>query len=245
MQKHDMIVIGSSAGGVTALKELLCAFPKGTEASFFVIQHLAPDSKSYLAPILDKVTELPVTVPADMEPVRSGHIYVAPPDHHIVVEKGHMLVRKGPKENRFRPSIDVTMRSLAYAYEGRVIGIVLTGRLSDGTSGLWTIKEMGGTVIVQDPEEALFPSMPDSVLKAVQVDHVLPLREIGPMVNTLIGRPVAAQVNTDKPALERMKVEIDIAAQQNALEKGIMHMGEKNEPDLSRMRRNAHRNPGR
>jgi two-component system chemotaxis response regulator CheB len=222
-----MIVIGSSAGGVTALKELLQTFPKDIPATVFVVQHLSPDSESFLGSILNKVTKIPVVVPADMEPVRQGHIYLARPDHHMVIEDGHILVRKGPKENRFRPSIDVTMRSLAYAYDGRVTGIVLTGRLSDGTSGLWTVKEMGGTVIVQNPADALYPDMPGNVLKAVQVDYVLPLTEIGPLVNTLIGRPVTAKTKPNQPVKHRIKVEIDIAAQENAFEKGIIHMGEK------------------
>ncbi len=162
-----------------------------------------------------------------MEPVRVGHIYLAPPDHHMVVKEDHILVRRGPKENRFRPSIDVTMRSLAYAYDGRVTGIVLTGRLGDGSSGLWTIKEMGGTVIIQDPADALFRDMPDNALKAVQADHVLPLKDIGPLLKNHIGRPLAPRIDTNRPAQQRMKAEIDIAAQENAFEKGIINMGEK------------------
>jgi two-component system chemotaxis response regulator CheB len=227
MENHDMIVIGSSAGGVTALKELLHSFPKDSPASFFVVQHLSPDSESYLASILNNVTEIPVVVPKDSEPIRQGHIYLAPPDHHMIVEQDRILVRKGPKENRFRPSIDVTMRSLAYAYDGRVTGIVLTGRLSDGTSGLWTVKEMGGTVIVQSPSDALYPDMPGNALRAVEVDYVLPLAEIGPLVNSLIGRPLASKKKTGHPDRKRLKVEIGIAAQENAFEQGITTMGEK------------------
>jgi two-component system, chemotaxis family, protein-glutamate methylesterase/glutaminase len=227
MQGHDMIVIGSSAGGVAALKELLQTFPKDTAASFFIVQHLAPDAKSILASILGKATEIPVIVPKDLEPVKIGHIYLAPPDHHMVIKDDRILVRRGPKENRFRPSIDVTMRSLAYAYDGRVTGIILTGRLGDGSSGLWTIKEMGGTGIVQDPADALFPDMPDNALKAVQADHILPLKEIGPMVKKHIGRPVTSRTGHNPPVHRRMEAEIDIAAQENAFEKGVVNMGEK------------------
>jgi two-component system, chemotaxis family, protein-glutamate methylesterase/glutaminase len=227
MQGHDMVVIGSSAGGVAALKELLQIFPRDTPASFFIVQHLSPDTKSVLASILARVTDIPVIVPKDLEPIRNGHIYLAPPDHHMIIEDNRILIRRGPKENRFRPSIDVTMRSLAYAHDGRVTGIILTGRLGDGSSGLWTIKEMGGTVIVQDPADALFPDMPGNALKAVQADHILPLKEIGPLVLSRVGRAVSSRTGADQPVRKRIEAEIDIAAEEHAFEKGVTDMGEK------------------
>lgn len=117
------------------------------------------------------------------------------------------------------------MRSVAY--DERVTGIILTGRLGDGSSGLWMIKEMGGTAIVQDPADTLFPDMPDNALKAVKADHILPLKEIGPMVNKHIGRHFTSRTGGNPPGKRRLKAEIDIAAQESAFEKGLIEMGDK------------------
>ncbi len=175
MAKRDIVVIGASAGGVDALKTLAAALPADFGATLFVVLHVSPHSPSYLPDILNYADPLKATHPRDGEPIQRGHIYVAPPDHHLLIEYDQVLVKKGPKENRFRPSIDALFRSAAYNYGSRVIGVVLTGMLDDGTSGLWSVKRMGGLGIIQQPDDAPYASMPDSVLQYVEVDYQVPI----------------------------------------------------------------------
>jgi two-component system chemotaxis response regulator CheB len=227
LQGHDIVVIGSSAGGVPALKEIAGSFNKKLNASIFIVQHLAADHASYLPQILSQEGQLPAVHPKDGDTIETGKIYIAPPDHHMLIEDGHILVKRGPKENNFRPSIDALMRSAAYWYGTRVIGIVLTGYLNDGTSGLWSVKQFGGTTVVQSPADAAHPDMPLNVLEYVDVDYNLPLAAIGPLISTLVNSPSKADPPEDPLLKIRMKAEIDIAAQQNALSKGINRMGEK------------------
>jgi two-component system chemotaxis response regulator CheB len=225
MKEHRLVVIGSSAGGVNALRELAGFLDSQLNASVLVVQHVSPNSESILPHILTRAGKLPARHPFDGEQIHKGVIYVAPPDHHMIVSDDHILVKKGPKENRFRPSIDVLMRSAAYWFGPNVIGIVLTGRLDDGTSGLWSIKQLGGITIVQNPDDALYPSMPTSALKKVDVDYNLPLSQIGPMISKLAADPVADHTPKDHEMLKRIKTEIDISAQQYAMDRGILEIG--------------------
>lgn len=185
MPTHDIIVIGASAGGVEALKEVAKALPVDLPAAVIVVIHVFPRSRSLLPEILNDVGPLHASHPADGEAIREGQIYIAPPDHHLVVEKGHLHLSLGPKEQHQRPCINVTFRSAATAYGERVVGVILTGQLDDGTAGLWDIKRHGGIAVVQTPEEAMFPSMPLSALREVDVDHTLKLAEIGPLLTQL------------------------------------------------------------
>jgi two-component system chemotaxis response regulator CheB len=240
MEKRDIIVIGSSAGGVNALQEIVASLPQDLNASIFIVQHVTPGAISLLPRILTYKGNLNAAHPADGEIIRQGMIYVAPPDHHMIIERDRILVKKGPKENRFRPSIDALFRSAAYSYGPRVIGVVLTGMLDDGTSGMWSVKRLGGIGIIQTPEDAAFPSMPNSVLEYVKVDHVLPLSEIAHKLAELVNSPAVGAAAVDAavdaaavdaapvqvPELERMKTEIEIAAQKFAFEKGVLDMGE-------------------
>jgi two-component system chemotaxis response regulator CheB len=163
MANRDIIVIGASAGGVEALSDFFSGLPANLEATIFVVLHIPPYSPSSLPVILTRCGHMSASHPKDGEEVRPGQVYIAPPDHHLLVELGRVLIKRGPKENRFRPSVDALFRSAAYAYGRRVIGIVLSGALDDGTSGLWTIKRLGGVAIVQQPEDACVPNMPRSV----------------------------------------------------------------------------------
>lgn len=225
MDKRDIIVIGSSAGGVTVLKQLAACLPKGLPAAVFIAQHLSADLPSLLPRILSDAGPLQAIHPEDGQEIKDGMIYVAPPDHHLIIEDGHVLVKRGPKENSFRPSIDALMRSAAYWYGSRVIGIVLTGYRNDGTSGLWSIKQFGGTTIIQNPEDAEYPDMPRSVLEYVEVDYNLPLAEIAALITKLVGTLPDMSRQIPDPTQRRIKAELEIAAQQNAFEKGIMKMG--------------------
>ncbi|GAB3687420.1 chemotaxis protein CheB [Spirosoma flavus] len=226
MAKRDIIVIGTSAGGVYALKELVAVLPADFKASIFVVMHVSAHSPSYLPEILTTAGKLKAIHPKDGEPIQQGHIYIAPPDHHLLIEYDQVIVKKGPKENRFRPSIDALFRSAAYMHGPRVIGIVLTGLLDDGTSGMWTVKRLGGLTIVQEPDEALYPSMPDSVLNNVEVDHCVSIAEMGSLLNQLIEETVPGRPDVEPDVRERMEAEVNIAAQDSAFEQGIIGMGE-------------------
>ena len=227
MARRDIVVIGSSAGGVLALKELVASLPATFNAPIFVVQHVAPYATSMLPEILSHAGPLKAVHPADGDPIRAGYIYIAPPDHHLLVENDRVLVKKGPKENRFRPSIDALFRSAAYTFGHRVIGVVLTGLLDDGTSGMWSIKRLGGVGIVQQPDDAQYPSMPSSVLEYVDVDYVVPLAELAALLCRLTtedNAPDAHQLPPDEQ--ERLATEVKIAAQKNAFEMGILDMGD-------------------
>jgi two-component system, chemotaxis family, protein-glutamate methylesterase/glutaminase len=168
-----VVVAGASAGGVEALVQLVRSLPADFPYAVLVVLHVAPTGTSVLPAILARACRLVVASPADGEQLRPGHVYVAPPDVHLVVEETHLRLSQAPRENGHRPAIDPTMRSAAAAYEGDTIGIVLSGSRDDGTAGLMAIKANGGTAIVQDPEEAMYPAMPLSAMAHVEPDAVL------------------------------------------------------------------------
>ncbi len=176
-----MIVIGASAGGVEALGRLTAELPADLDATLFVVLHVGTH-KSQLPALLNNSGRLRACHPGNGEPIRRGCIYVAPPDHHMVLEQGVIRLTRGPRENWARPAVDPLFRSAARAFGSDVIGIILTGGLNDGTAGLFEIKQRGGTTIVQDPDDAAEPGMPRSALQHVAVDHCLPLREIPPLL---------------------------------------------------------------
>ncbi len=211
MNGHDIIVIGTSAGGLKAVSAVLGELPADLPAAVFVVQHLTPDQESRLPELLNDVSDLPVSSPPDGESVVPGRVYVAAPDHHLLLHDGRVRVLRGPQENRFRPSIDALFRSAARAYGSRVIGTVLTGFLDDGTVGLQTIKKRGGVTVVQDPDEAEYPSMPKSALRHVNVDHVVPIAEAGALLTRLVAEPRADQ--SDFPMTAEIEIESDIAEQ--------------------------------
>lgn len=185
MPRHDIFVIGASSGGVEALTRLAAALPPNFPAAVFVVMHTLPRTRSHLPEIVTRAGGPPAHHPVDGEQIEHGKIYVAPPDYHLVVEREHIHLSLGPKEQHHRPSINVTFRSAAFAYGERVVGVVLTGELDDGTAGLWEIKRRGGVAVVQNPEEAAFPSMPLSALREIEVDHTIKLSSIGALFEAL------------------------------------------------------------
>ena len=212
MPGHDIIVIGASAGGIKALGVLVGALPADIDATLFIVQHLAADTPSILPQILADVGSLPASHPSDGEPILPGRIYVAPPDYHLLLNQGSMRVVRGPQENRFRPAIDALFRSAARTYGPRVVGVVLTGYLDDGTVGLQAVKKRGGVALVQDPNEAEYPSMAKSALRYVQVDRCLPLAEIPDLLVHLSKEPAAEE--DAYPVTEEIEIESKIAEQQ-------------------------------
>jgi len=222
---RDIVVIGASAGGVTALMDLVKALPADFPAPIFVVLHLPADSPSFLPQMLNPVSALPVRHPQDGETVAAGTIYLAPPDHHLLLEDDKVLVTRGPKENRFRPSIDALFRSAAYTYGPRVIGVVLTGYLDDGTSGLWSVQRMGGQAIVQEPRDAEQPSMPTNALEFVAADYVVPLSQLAALLVRLTQERVPAKTRLPAAELDLLKIELTIAKQGGGFELGIIDMG--------------------
>lgn len=201
MPGHDIIVLGASAGGVQALSQVIGELPRDLPSAVFVVLHVARYGASAMPAILSRAGALPARHPSEGEAIEAGKVYVAPPDHHIVLEDGHVRLSRAPSENGHRPAVDVLFRTAAYSYGNRVVGVVLTGNLDDGTAGLAEIKTSGGVAVVQDPAEADHPGMPTSAVQNVQVDHVLPLAEIAPLLVRLAHQPVGP----DNPALERRK----------------------------------------
>jgi two-component system chemotaxis response regulator CheB len=164
--------------------------------------------------------------PTDGQRIEPSAIYVAPPDHHMIIEGEYILIKKGPKENRFRPCIDTLFRSAAYSYKENVIGVILTGMLDDGSSGMWSVKRMGGITIVQDPAEALYASMPSSVLQYTDVDYVLPLSKISALLTEIVAEPIKQHAALDEKQEKLLKTEIEIAGEENGFDKGILEMGD-------------------
>ena len=180
-----LIVIGTSAGGVQALTSLLQGLPSNLPAAVCIVMHLSPILESQLPEILNRVSALPASHPQSNEQLKQGRVYVAPPNRHLVIEDGNMSLNTGPTENRHRPAIDPMFRSAATAFDGKTIGVVLTGTLDDGAAGLWEIKKRGGIAVVQAPDDATHPDMPISAIKSVAVDHVVPIKEMGALLSQL------------------------------------------------------------
>lgn len=206
-----VIVIGTSAGGMPALTQLVAQLDARLPAAVLVVQHLAPDSTGEpLVTRLSHHTSLRCQLAQDGRPLAAGHLYLAPPDRHLLVKDGRLLVTKGPRENNYRPSADALFRSAAVAYGPTAIGVVLTGMLHDGTAGLDFIKRCGGIAVVQDPAEAEFPSMPESALLGASVDHVVRLEQMGDLLRKLTA-PELPRPESAPPVPEDLKIEAAIA----------------------------------
>jgi two-component system chemotaxis response regulator CheB len=213
MPTRDIIVIGASAGGVSALQRLCAGLPENLPASLFVAQHLSPSARSVLPQLLDRAGPLRALSPVDGQAIEPGHIYVGAPDRHLLIRDGRILMRRGPFENRTRPAANALFRSAAIHYGARVIGVVLTGLLDDGTEGLIAIKAAGGISLVQDPDDAEWPSMPRNALSRDHVDHALPLDELAALLTTLCREEAGPSVALPREYL----IEDRIAAQEFAV----------------------------
>lgn len=215
MAHRDLVVIGASAGGVEALQQILRQLSPDFDAAVLIVLHTSNHAGSVLPRILERAGTLPVSQPADGETIQHGHVYVAPPDYHMIVEGDLIRVIQGPRENLHRPAIDPLFRSAAAAYGQRAIGVILTGALDDGTSGLMVLAARGGTAIVQDPQSAMFASMPASALEQVPEAEVLPLPDIAARLEELVGEALPEQRQTrsrDDLAAKEIKIaELDMS----------------------------------
>lgn len=205
-----ILVIGASAGGLDALGRLVAQLPTTFPAPVLIVQHMAADATGLmLLKVLTAKGRMPCKLAEDGDELETGCIYIAPSDHHLLVEKGAILVTKGARENRSRPAIDPLFRSAAVAYDAGVIGVLLTGYLDDGTAGMMAIKRCGGLCIVQDPKDAAYPDMPQNALNNLNVDHTVQLDAMGALLVSLVKKPVQI---TKLPGIpEDIKVEAKIA----------------------------------
>ena len=222
MANRDVIVMGASAGGLQALSRVVKQLPGDLKAAVFIVWHVSPHHRSILPEVLTAAGKLKAQHASDGERIENGKIYVAPPDHHLLVEAGRVRLTIGPKENRFRPAVDSLFRSAAYAFGARVVGVVLTGGLDDGTAGLWAIKDRGGIAVVQDPAEAEQPSMPSSAVNNVEVDYCLPVSEIPQLLVRLSRESVDEKGAAVSKELE---IETRIALEDNAADLDVAQLG--------------------
>ncbi|ACC76050.1 chemotaxis protein CheB [Paraburkholderia phymatum] len=207
--KGRIFVIGASQGGIEAISALIAQLPADFPAPVFVAQHIAASSLGGLPRILGRAGSLPAAHPRDMEIFERGKVYVAPPDRHMLLQRGYVCLSRGPRENHVRPAIDPLFRSAASAYGAAVVGVILTGHLDDGTAGLMAVKDRGGVAIVQDHAEAVAPSMPRSAHAHVSIDHCCTLSKMGAILVDLASDDVGSQVPAANPLIE---VETRIAA---------------------------------
>lgn len=209
---RDIIVVGASAGGLQALRDLCATLSPDLDAAILVVRHIAPGGPGNLPAILSAAGPLPARQAVEGAAIQRGCIHVAPPDQHLLLDGERMRLRRGPPENRARPAIDPLFRSAAASFAGRTVGVILSGYLNDGTSGLHAIKRCGGLAVVQAPEDAEAPDMPAYAMEHAEVDYILPAGRIGGLLNELARQPAPAA----SPVPEDVRLEAAIAASEEA-----------------------------
>jgi two-component system chemotaxis response regulator CheB len=207
MGNRDILTIGTSAGGVEALLSLAKGFPANLPASVLVTIHLSRDFRSSLDELMSSAGPLPARFATDGEALRKGNIYIAPPDRHLIIDDDRVYLGIGPRENNSRPAIDPMMRSAACCCGGRAVGVVLTGTLGDGASGLWAIGRCGGLTVVQDPRRARFSEMPQAALEKVHPNHVVDLNDMPRLLESLVHQPEGEPM----PVPDNLCEEVNIA----------------------------------
>jgi two-component system chemotaxis response regulator CheB len=184
--------MGASAGGIEALRTVIAGLPADYNGVVLVVLHIPADGGNALPAILDRAGPLHAAAAVDGELLRAGRVYVCSADHHLLLGDGRVLVRRGPRENGHRPAVDPLFRSAARYYGTRVVAVVLSGTLSDGTAGLRAVRAQGGVAVVQDPSDAIYAGMPASAIETVGADHVVPTAAIGSLLDALADEEVAA-----------------------------------------------------
>ena len=221
VNRRDIVVIGASAGGLDAVRALLVPVEAGFPAAFFFVTHLAP-GPSRLDEVLAADISLEVRFAKHGEAIRPGTLLIAPPDRHLILERERVVLTRGPRENLWRPSIDVLFRCAAVAFASRVIGIVLSGALDDGSSGLRAVEQCGGLCMVQSPADAPHPHMPESALRAVSDARVMTAMEMGAALPAL----AAATAPPAAPIPEQVRLEASVAAGDEEATREIEARGE-------------------
>jgi two-component system chemotaxis response regulator CheB len=215
MSLRNIIGIGASLGGIEATKHVLEKLPSDFAATVFIVIHVGAEGKNLLAEIFNASSALPVSTAVDGEAVRTGHVYVAPADHHLLVLDNVVRLGFGPRENMARPAIDPLFRSLGLAYRSRAIGVVLTGKLNDGAAGLAALKRCGGLTVVQNPSDAMAPDMPLGALVASDIDYRAPLDDLPDLLCKLIEQE-AEPLSSAVPQDVRTEVEIALGKKTDA-----------------------------
>lgn len=207
MAHRDIVAIGTSAGGVAALRYLAENLPLEFPASVLVTIHLSSQHRSVLDELLSRAGPLPAAFVRDGEPLQEGRIFIAPADRHLIVDGDVLRLGAGPRENNVRPAIDAMLRSMAVCCGPRAVGVVLTGTLGDGASGLWAVNRCNGISVVQNPDDAAFREMPENALRRLKPDHVAKLSEIPALLRRLVEEPIGDPVEV----LESMQYEVAVA----------------------------------
>jgi two-component system, chemotaxis family, protein-glutamate methylesterase/glutaminase len=210
--QREVLAVGASAGGVEALRSLVAGLPAELPAAVLVAMHVLPTGTSMLAAILARAGTMPCTAARHGERLERGHVYVAPPDHHLLAFDGRAQLSHGPRENGHRPALDPLFRSVSRAYGQRAIGVVLSGTLDDGAAGLRMLRTRGGATIAQDPQDALYSGMPQSAIDAGAVEHVVRISEMAELLCELIDTPVARlELAADNPGTASPGPTLEIA----------------------------------
>ncbi|MFD2288848.1 chemotaxis protein CheB [Pedobacter petrophilus] len=210
----NVITVGASAGGLSAVSELLASLPGNIDAAVFIVIHISKVAiEENILSLLNKKSKLEVVIPQNGTKIENRKAYLAPVDHHMMLSNGTILTTRGAKENHWRPSIDVLFRTAAAAYSNCVTGIILTGLLDDGTSGMIAIKNAGGTCIVQEPEEAEYADMPQSVINNIEVDYRVSIVDMHYILSDLYSRGIC--VKGEVPANLKLESEITLRMSSN------------------------------
>jgi two-component system chemotaxis response regulator CheB len=223
LPNRDLIVIGASAGGIEALQQVFANLSPNLNAATLVVLHTSPNSGGLLPRVLARSGGLPAIHPDNGEPIEKGKIYVAPPDYQMLVEDGTLRIIRGPRENHHRPAIDPTFRSAALSYGRRMIGVVLSGLMDDGTSGLMVVRAHGGACVVQDPRTAMFPSMPQSALERVPDAYIASLNELPGLLERLVAERAEAEERPTRDRVAQSEVELtelDMSEVKNEIRNG-------------------------
>ncbi len=207
MANRDIVAIGTSAGGVEALLFLARHVPREFPASIVVTIHLPRYARSGLDQLLSRVGPLPAVFASDGEKPNKGRIYIAPPDRHLLLDGDRLSLGEGARENNSRPAIDPMLRSAGVCCGPRTVGVVLTGTLGDGASGLWALGQCGGITVVQDPRDAAFAEMPLTALNRVKPEHVVRLADMPALLISLVHQPAGES----QPVPRSIKYEVEIA----------------------------------
>lgn len=221
--RRNIVVIGCSAGGLEALRILFTHLPVDGAACYFVVQHMPGHSPSQLDRILQAATDMPVRFAHDNAPIMPDTVHLAAPDRHLMLDGYRTRVTRGPRECRARPAVDVLLRSAALSFGPRVIGVILTGNLDDGTAGLWQIKDRQGLALVQDPQEASYSSMPQSAIEQVDVDFVGSVEALAERIaQEIVSSRALPGVEAPSP---RQQVENLVAMEGKGMQAGVMKLG--------------------
>ena len=224
--RRDVVAVGASAGGIRALRTLVRGLPANFEAPVVIVQHLSAESPGLLPEILAQGAQLRVSAASDGAPLETGRVHVAIPNHHLLIDSsGRLRLSRGPKENRSRPAIDPMFRSAALAFGARVIGVVLTGYLNDGSAGLKAVKLCGGACVVQDPKEAEAPSMPLSALRLVPSARQVAIEKLPALLTSLVGSAAEKEPPMAKHRLRELEIEAAIAAGDQDALRGTRTLG--------------------